>query len=259
MNHLCFIKIALLLALVPLKGEEKTIEFADLPPTLFSAALEIPKVAAVAVSFPEDYDPAKTYPVLLFLGGSQGDTGHSAKKGRTIVGDAPVICMSLPLFLEHLEPMKEDESNKWIRLYIDGKQGAYIWRQYEPMLEAAFALIPNHDPQRAYLGGFSNGANTTVALLNHEASREGLLRYFQHFILIEGGRELTVESAPLANYYIAWGGQHTGKMEDWLQPLTESLSEHGANVVYHEMEGVAHGFPEEEKQKLADYILSTPE
>jgi hypothetical protein len=244
----------------PFQGVEKTKTFPELPDTLFKKIRGIDEPPAVTVSLPLDYDATQKYPVVLFMGGSQGHSGHSAQPVRDIFGDRDFVCISLPLFLEHLEPLAESGSNKWSRMYIAPSEAGFIWAQYKIMLAAAFAMIPNAEPERCFIGGFPNGANTTAALLNHPETRAGILNYFHNFFLIEGGDEINPSVAPTnATYYFAWGdGQQVWHVEFTTQ-FRKKAAELAAlcpRVVTHEMPNTGHAFPRPDQNLLREYILN---
>jgi len=221
-----------------------TLPFPDLAPTLFSQILGIDEPPAVTISFPAGYDPDRPAPILCFIGGAHGGSGHSAAHARRIVGDLPFICISLPSYKADLAPLAEDESNKFSRQFISPDDARFIWKQYEPMLTAAYAAIPHADPALAFLGGFSNGANTTAALLSDPATRDGLQRFFHHYIFIEGGHRLQAPGRLPANaWYIAWGETGNGHL---VRPIADLVASIGGRVTRREMKGVGHRFPEEE-------------
>ncbi|NOU35459.1 MAG: hypothetical protein HOO88_01590 [Kiritimatiellaceae bacterium] len=244
---------------LPFQGIEKTKTFPELPDTLFKKIRGIDEPPAVSVSFPLDYDATKSYPVVLFMGGSQGHSGLSAQPVRRIFGDRDFICISLPLFLEHLDPLAENGSNKWSRMYIAPSEAGFIWAQYKVLLAAAFEMIPNADPRRCFIGGFSNGANTTAALLSHPETRDGLLKYFRNFFLIEGGDEIDPVIAPAdATYYMAWGDDRQDWRQEFINQFQKKAAELSAlsqKVVTHEMPGTGHAFPPSEQKLLREYIL----
>jgi len=230
----------------------KVLEFPDLATTLWSEALEIPKVTAAGVLLPVNFDPDEKYPALFFMGGAQGDSGFNPKKPRAVVGDEGWISVVLPQFKKDLEPMQEDEKNKWSRLFIDTKEGPYIWRQYEPMLEQIFAEFPGIDRDRTVFGGFSNGANTTAALLSNKESAEGLLYYVRNFIFVEGGMRIEPAVSLENTAFLLMQGTKDGRK--LLAEAAPRLEAAGADVTLLDMPDTGHGFPENEEARAREWL-----
>jgi predicted esterase len=233
-------------------GSSHTFLFPDLPISLWSERLKIEKQTACTVQLPEDYTPEKKYPLVLMMGGSHGDHGYSAKGVRKIVGDTGVICLSLPLFKKDLAPLKENESNKWNRLYIGPDEAENLWSSYEKMLEKVFAEIPNIDRDLCFMGGFSNGANSTAVQLIHPDVGGKLREYFDHFIFIEGGH--VIRPGPHtkdAVFLLAQGGTR----RDWLRAVADRLgAADEVEVTLFTMPETGHEFPGPEKHRVGNWI-----
>lgn len=240
-------------------GSSYTWSLPGLPETLFKQVLEIDEPAALTVGLPEKYDPDQQYPLVLLIGGGQGGSGHDVKYVRKVVGKQDVIVAALPLFLRDLAPVDADKRNKWSRMYISKNESAHIWKAWKPLLTVLFDKIPNIDRRYCFLGGFSNGANATAAVLMDPQTRPELLTYFNHFILVEGGME--IEAGP--DYSDAAFLLVEGEIEvesrvernRSLQQRAEDLSEAiQGKVDYWQMPETGHGFPLKEKKKVANWI-----
>jgi len=230
----------------------KVLEFPELATTLWSEALEIPKVTAAGVLLPEQYDPEKKYPALFYMGGAQGDTGFNPKKPRAVVGDEGWISVVLPQFKENLEPMRADEKNKWSRLFVAPEEASFIWKQYRPMLARIFEEFPAIDRERMVIGGFSNGANTTAALLSHEESARGLLAYFRHFVFVEGGMRIDPAVKLDGTTFLLMQGVVNGRR--LLEETAAGLEAAGADVTLLDMPETGHGFPEQEEARARKWL-----
>jgi hypothetical protein len=73
----------------------------------------------------------------------------------------------------------------YIMIEADGK---YMWPFFKTMLEKVEALVPNLDPAHRVLGGFSNGAHATAALI--DGSDGEVSRRFSAFLFVEGAGKL---------------------------------------------------------------------
>jgi len=230
----------------------RTFVFPDAPPSLWREALGIEKATAATVLLPTDYTEDRDFPLLLLIGGAQGNHGHEADWIRQYVGDTGIICVSIPLFIRELAPMEEDESNRWIRLYLGPEESAWIWRAWRPMLETVFAAIPNIDRSKCFIGGFSNGANATAIVLDNPETGPELRDYFGHFVLIEGGKEISARPAfDGLSFLVCEGALKAGRF----QPIATGLSRiPGVAVNFHQMPGVGHAVPDHEKRWVGNWI-----
>jgi hypothetical protein len=66
--------------------------------------------------------------------------------------------------------------------------GQYMWPYFKTMLERLEKLVPNIDPAHRVLGGFSNGAHATAALI--DGSDGEITRRFSAFLVVEGAGKL---------------------------------------------------------------------
>ncbi|MFW5883512.1 MAG: hypothetical protein ACOCVG_04015 [Verrucomicrobiota bacterium] len=237
-------------------GELLRWEFPEHPPSLWTLTLgrqiEVEHPPTVSVQLPENYSSDRDFPLLLFMGGAWGDPGRRPKPAEQLVGLQDFILVSIPLFLSELERIEPDEANKWSRLYIGSIEGDYLWQLWKPMLEKVFAEVPNIDRKRTFIGGFSNGANATAAVLNDPEGREWMLQHFSHFVLVEGGKELKPDKDLSEKSFLLINGQKSG---DWLRPLAETLiTLPSERTTYRIMPEVGHEFPDEEKTRAAKWI-----
>ena len=51
------------------------------------------------------------------------------------------------------------------------EDGRYMWPSFKSMLEKLEEVVPNIDPVHRILGGFSNGAHATAALMASRRAR----------------------------------------------------------------------------------------
>jgi len=260
-SRFCLLSLALILTASPAHSEEsvewspdqeETFLFPDAPPSLWQEALQIEKPTAITVQLPTDYSPDRKFPLVLLMGGAQGSHGHDATWVRKFVGDTGIITVSMPFFLRELDPLNEDESNKWRRLYIAPEESTHIWKGWQPMLEKVFATVPNIDRTRCFIGGFSNGGNATAVVLNDPETRDGLREYFNHFLFIEGGRPIDPwPGLEGSTFLICEGELKSGRFE----PVKASLEDQpGVRVDFHVMPETGHAVPDHEKRWIGNWI-----
>ncbi len=250
----------------PLKQRVRTWKFPEAGPTLWTQTLGreigVEKVAAASLlPPPEQNGNDQTFPLLLFLGGAWGGTGHEVKQAAAIAGDAPFFTAGIPLFLEDLEPLADDESNKWTRLFIASEEGPNIGKKWEPMLERLLAE-PGIAAHARAIGGFSNGANAVASVLNDPASGPRLADMFDTFVFVEGGNRLRPSPWLAGKRFLLVNGEKSTigspgeKRDEWLRPLADALEAVGAKVDYKVMPGVGHDFPEMEKEAVRTWLES---
>lgn len=235
-------------------GSPHTEEFRDLPQTLWSLGqpVENKKPPAFTVWIPEDYSPRRIYPVMVYMGGARGESGHDINHLRTFMGTESFILVSFPLFKNTDDIARHREDPNIHALAIDPGQCHLLWSAYEPMLKRLFDLIPNIDRQNTFFGGFSNGAHATAVLLNDPEIGSELRKYFNTFYFVEGGHALRLSHAlPDANLLFMQGEQRAPWLEKVASPLQWNVR---IGVEVRTMPGIGHAFPAAEKAWLRDWI-----
>ncbi|MCX6897214.1 MAG: hypothetical protein NT105_00810 [Verrucomicrobia bacterium] len=159
-------------------GSTVTVTFPDIPPTFHAVSQKKAVKAQMTVFLPTNYNPGRKHPLLILLGGGDGGAGGNPGVARAISGERDFICASMPLF-------KADPKTGFIMVDADGK---YMWPFFKTMLAKLEEMVPNIAPEHRVLGGFSNGAHATSALLD-ESDGE-VARRFSAFLFVEGGGKL---------------------------------------------------------------------
>jgi hypothetical protein len=166
--------------LVP--GSTLTITFPEMPPTFHALYVKKDLKTQMTVLLPRHYDPSRKHPLLVYLNGGDGGNGDTLGVACGISGQQDFVCVSTPLF-------KADKpwtpGFGFIMIEADGK---YMWPFFKTMLDKVEALVPNIDPAHRVLGGFSNGAHATAALI--DGSDGEVTRLFSAFLFVEGGGKL---------------------------------------------------------------------
>jgi dienelactone hydrolase len=222
--------------LVP--GQVLSFQFPEMPPTLFSVLVHTNVPATMTVYLPRNYDPQRKHPLLIFLGGGNGGKGQSAAVARKLSEEQDFVCVDLPLFKEKVEPASA--TNATPPMLIRAADGKFMWPLYRTMLAKLEATVPNLDPARRVLGGFSNGAHTTAALIDQSDGE--VARRFSAFFFAEGGGRLErydlLKGKPLLMLY------GSAKSQKRLQEIYQTAVAAGAQATLHEMKDVGHAFPE---------------
>lgn len=164
-----------------------TVTFPEMPPTLYALFTKQDVKAKMTVYLPRNYDPAKKHPLLVYFNGWDGGDGNTLGVARGISGQRDFICVSMPLF--KAPGYKVEKANTpgkdFIIIEPDGRS---MWPFFKTMLDKVEALVPNIDTTHRVMGGFSNGAHATAALI--EGSDGEVSKLFMAFLFVEGGGKL---------------------------------------------------------------------
>ncbi len=243
-------------ALTP--GTSLRFDFPELPETLFAMCQQDDKpVACLQACLPENYSPAKRYPILVHLQGGAGTQGETWEIDyvRRVTGNADIIGVSMPLFKRELDP-EEVHGGLLISAYDDYQ---VIAECYRVMLTKLFQHVPNIAAGQGTLGGFSNGAHTTALLLS--AVDPFILEHFNNFYFLDGGLIITSGHKILLrkkNYLYMVGGSRKEKwrrlMLSMLEAARQEAKSNGASFRLVKMPGVEHDFPDEYIARLQAWV-----
>ncbi len=165
-------------------GKTFTVRFREMPPTYYALDTKEELKAQMSVYLPTNYDPARKHPLLIFLSGGNGGGGGNPEVARALTEGKDFVCANMPLFRAN-DSTRPATKGLVILTAVDGK---YMWPYFKTMLEKLEKLVPNIDPAHRMLGGFSNGAHATAALI--DGSEGEVSRRFSAFIFAEGGGKL---------------------------------------------------------------------
>lgn len=168
-------------------GSTITVQFPDMPPTFYAVFQKKEVKAQMTVFLPFNYAPDRKFPLLIFLNGWDGGTGAELGVARSLCEGKDFVCVSMPLFkAPDFEVEKANvPGTGFIMVAEDGKS---MWPLFKTMLEKLDETVPNLDPAHRVLGGFSNGAHATAALLDE--SDGAVAQRFSAFVFVEGGGKL---------------------------------------------------------------------
>lgn len=190
--------------LTPGQTLELEVNDADLPPTLYTLMNGTPAVPGVTVRLPEDYTSEKTFPLVVYVPGFDGNYRGNMGNATALAGTHGWIAATLPLFKQTID-RKEPAGGVIVSL----EDYPAISRAYAVLLGRVFATVPNIDRAHSALVGFSNGAITIAVLLsNHD---EFTLSHFRAFCLVDHGMfhltDLHKRGARDAKYLLLVGDQ----------------------------------------------------
>ncbi|WP_051946779.1 hypothetical protein [Verrucomicrobium sp. BvORR106] len=219
-------------------GATVTLTFPDLPKDHNGEA------AACNVRIPESFDPAKPVPLLVWIGGGKGSNQPGG--GFPLVDKSQYVIAGLPY------PDTAPSPNKAMG---EGKMDLILDYQ-QTMLAELIKLLPNLDPQVKVVAGFSNGAHTIGSAV--VSGRKEYTEFFNAFVVIEGGAQTNSAKKKLRDKYgyFAWGNTGNGSKE-YMRAMMQAAKDAKLQITEHEMDGVAHEFPESEKVLVKTWIEKT--
>ena len=138
----------------------------------------------ILVRLPDEYDTAGRFPLFVYLGGGHGGPGMDIGMPNRLGGTHRSITANFPLFKR--EP---PDPEVFRTIGVDTADYPVIAEAYRVILNRLRQVIPNIDPTTSILGGHSNGAKTTAALLS--MLDENILHSFQGFFFVDGGFQWT--------------------------------------------------------------------
>lgn len=219
-------------------GATVTLAFPDLPKDHNG------ETAACNVRIPESFDPAKPVPLLVWIGGGKGSNQPGG--GFPLVDKSQYVIAGLPYPDTAPSPNKAMGEGK-MELILDYQQ---------TMLAELIKLLPNLDPQVKVVAGFSNGAHTIGSAV--ASGRKEYTEFFNAFVVIEGGAQTNSAKKKLRDKYgyFAWGNTGNGSKE-YMRAMMQAAKDARLEITEHEMEGIAHEFPESEKALVKAWIEKT--
>lgn len=241
-------------------GNTVEIAFPDpnLPPTLYSLATGADRTPVLAVRLPDDYDPARRYPLLVYVPGLHGNRSGNVGNALTIAGPRGWVAASLPLFKAAV-----DRSEPGGGLLVGFRDYPVIATAYRALLGRIFELVPNIDTSRSAMVGFSNGALTLAVLLS--SHDDFVLSHFRSFVLVDHGMfhltDLHEAGARDARYLILVGDQPDLGRELKLRGCAlqqDSWRLLNVDLTCEIMKDTGHAFPPEAMARVGRWLNEAP-
>ena len=179
-------------------GSTFTIAFPEMPPTLADLLDRNGVKPMMTVFLPGNYSPSRKHPLLIFLGGGNGGSGGNPGVARSLCEGKDFVCVGLPLFKEKVAAPAP--GNGLERILLRSPDCKFAWPLYRKMLAKLEEMVPNIDPSRRILGGFSNGAHATAGLID-ESDGE-IARRFSAFFLWKVAAGFNVMTSSRASRFL---------------------------------------------------------
>jgi predicted esterase len=168
-------------------GSTFAVQFPDMPPTFYAVFQKTNVPAQMTVFLPTNFDPARKFPLFIFLNGWDGGVGGNPGVARSLCEGRDFVCVSVPLFkATNFQVTKPNAPGAGF--IMDAEDGKQMWSCFKTVLTKLDEMVPNIDPAHRILGGFSNGAHATAGLID-ESDGE-ITRRFSAFLIVEGGGRL---------------------------------------------------------------------
>lgn len=223
----------------------------------------------MSIKLPAGYTKEKSYPLLVFLSGGDGGWGGELHQADPFLGGQGYVLCNLPLFKRDFGGKTDDQ--QWTITPLEADHALPAFRL---LLNRLRELVPNLDPARSVLAGFSNGGHSAALLMAY--GDEDLLSRFSTFVLIEGGFLLGAErseiwpetrfkSADLARLrakrvLLAYGDQR--EPPDRVPYIADAhraadaLSQAGVKTFLLPMKDTGHDFPATAMERAREWVLS---
>lgn len=228
--------------LVP--GSTFAVAFPGMPATFYALEQKKELKAQMTVFLPANYDRGRKHPLLIFLNGGDGGTGANPGVARALSAEKDFVCVSMPLF-------KATASKAPGGSYIMcGPDGRYMYSFFKTMLAKLDELVPNLDPAHQVLGGFSNGAHATAALMD-ESDGE-VARRFSAFLFVEGGGKLHRYELLKGKPFLMVSSN--AKSRPRAQQITDAAKAAGAQTTFLCVDVGKHDFPVTAYPAVRDWL-----
>lgn len=166
-------------ALEPGRRIEITFSNGDLPPTLYSMMNGDGVPPCVTFRLPVHYSPTNTYPLVLYVPGNDGNPKGNMDNAEAIAPDG-WIAATVPLFKKSIDPGEPLGG-----VIVSFEDYPILSRAYHRLLGRLFETVPNVDPKRSAIVGFSNGSIAAAVLVScHD---DLILGHFRNFCLVDQG------------------------------------------------------------------------
>ena len=201
------------------------------------------ELTKMQVRIPARYDTDRKYPLIIWMGGSDG--ANTIGSCSALVDQDDFICAGLPF-------PKGANNPRQANMVGDFRK---IWKYHQPMLEELNRAVPNIDTRLRIIGGFSNGAHCIDGLLGEA---QGYVNWFNVFVLVEGGG-IAHHWPHKENQFacVLWGDKSPDKALGIGAKDVRLAKSAKMMLMSEEMKGVGHAFPQEYQAKVREWIEKT--
>lgn len=201
------------------------------------------QVAACHVRLPADYDPAKPFGLVVWLGG--GDGGN--QPGGGFVPEGPFVLAGLPYPKGANNPGQANMVGEYDQ----------VWEYQRTMLNRIYEKIPNLKKEWSILGGFSNGGHSIDGMLRQRDKDGSLADYFGAFVIADGGGGYASEDGNYPSLegkfaYVCWGETSANAANS--EGVAKDFKSRRATTVASEMAETGHAFADFEQAKVKEWI-----
>jgi len=197
------------------------------------------KPPKVGVRVPENYDPAKPSPLLMWYTGGGGSSNPDSAKGVVDFRKFIVVAMPYP-------------NKKFPRIAVNDGDIDKHWEMQKPLLEKVIALIPNIDPKVRIVAGTSSGAHNIGSGLDQKW--DGFHDYFTAFVLHEGGTSPDMEFRGASRKLVLVVYGEKSKSREWQEYFNGKIDESRAKLTFIALPEAGHGLNVEGKRKIFAWI-----
>jgi len=203
------------------------------------------QTAACHVRLPADYDPARPFCLVVWLGG--GDGGN--QPGGGFVPEGPFVLAGLPYPKGANNPGQANMVGQYDQ----------VWEFHRTMLDRIHEKIPNLKREWGILGGFSNGGHSIDGMLRVRDKEGALADYFGAFVLADGGGGYASEDGNYPSLegkfaYVCWGETSPNAANS--EGVAKDFKSRRAETVASEMADTGHQFADFEQAKVKEWITT---
>ena len=227
-------------------GARFDLSFPELPPPAIQWILDEPHVARCTVVLPEDFDPGKRYPLLLYIAGGHGGRGDEAAFFSPYLAESWVLA-NVTAFRD---PDHFKAETKWT---VEPEEAAFAWAATRAMLEKIKALVPQIDWSASAVVGSSNGGHMLSFWMNQPGFEAA--GWFRDFVFAESGRRFEgAPHLPEGSRVLYLLGDKAERYPDNRASYDRAEAARPEDVDLLLMKGVGHEFPEKYREAVVRWL-----